>query len=69
MDPDTPARYAHNDYFQALAETGVVLQEITDFSLYISYAAMLLAIIIRIELPAETPGIAGEVKTGDKQQA
>jgi hypothetical protein len=68
MDTDTPAMYAHNDYFQALAETGVVLQEITDFSLYISEVAVL-SIIIGLNFRAAMPGIAGEVKIGDKQQA
>jgi O-antigen ligase len=38
MDPNTPARYAHNDYIQALVETGIM--EITDFSLYIPGVAV-----------------------------
>jgi O-antigen ligase len=101
--PDVPARYAHNDYLQALAEVGivglflllvalalwwktaagnlrcsdplvrgiglatmgvltaVVLQEITDFSLYIPGVASSLALLLGLNLRASIMAVEGPV--------
>jgi O-antigen ligase len=99
VNPDVPARYAHNDYLQALAEVGVVglalllwafgiawrvalknlrhprdplirgiglgtigaltviaLQEFTDFGLYIPGVAMLAAVLVGLNLRAQSLG-------------
>jgi O-antigen ligase len=111
VEPDIPAKYAHNDYLQALTEIGVVglililwilivcwraairnfskskdplvrgiglasigaltailLQEVTDFSLYIPGVAVLAAILTGLNFRAETLRIIGEENYGDRHQ-